>query len=199
MRAQATGAGEVRLARQEQVHAARAAAPVGDRPDDQRLAALHVAGREDRRHARHPVRVSRDGAAIGHRTPNCSSSPVRSGPVNPIASSTRSACSSNGAEPGDRLEDRAARHDPAFDVDRAQRRDVARRVADEALGRDGKQPLASLLVRGGDAEDLRPLRPRVARARGCRAGAAAARADGPTRRPGGAPCRDSRRRCRRRR
>ncbi len=51
------------------IDAARAAPAVGDRPDDERLAALHVAGREDARDVRHPVRIAGDGAALGQRNP----------------------------------------------------------------------------------------------------------------------------------
>src|SRR4051794_25340344 len=35
-------------------------APFGDRPDDQRLAAAHVARREDSRDARHVIRIRMD-------------------------------------------------------------------------------------------------------------------------------------------
>ena len=58
-----------RAAHEIRVDAARAAPAVGDRPDDQRLAALHVAGCEDAGDVRHPVRVAGDGAALGQRDP----------------------------------------------------------------------------------------------------------------------------------
>jgi hypothetical protein len=49
-----------------EVNATGGAAPLGDGPHDQRLAALHVAGGEDARNAGHLVLVPPDIAALGH-------------------------------------------------------------------------------------------------------------------------------------
>ena len=59
-------------------------------------------------------------------------------------------------------------HEPAvlahqLDPRDLQRLDPAALVADEAAGGDRVDPLAALLVGRGDAEDVRPLRPRVVR------------------------------------
>src|SRR6185436_17644367 len=53
-------------AHQKGVDATGAAAAFRDRPDDERLAALHITGGEYPGDARHPVLVTPDVAAVGH-------------------------------------------------------------------------------------------------------------------------------------
>src|SRR6266545_4635697 len=57
--------GEVALPHQVEIHPARRAPALGDGPHDEGLAALHVAGREDPGHVRHPVSVPPHIAAVG--------------------------------------------------------------------------------------------------------------------------------------
>ena len=189
---------QVRLAHQEQIDAAGGAAAFGNRPDDQRLAALHVAGGEHAGHAGHPVGVAPDVAALGQLDAELSSSPLRSGPRKPIASSTRSASSSNSL-PGTFSNDilpslrTSSTFEPCSFLTRPCSSPLKRCVDDRV------HAIAALFVRGRYAEDVRPERPRVV----CRAGVRRLRQqlelvhgqcalrD--------APCRGSRRRCRRRR
>src|SRR6185437_1698917 len=72
------------------VHRGCGFAPFVDGPDDQRLAAAHVAGGEDSVDGSHEVRCH-DVAAVVEASPNCSIMPLRTGPKKPIASRTRSA------------------------------------------------------------------------------------------------------------
>ena len=87
--------GQIRLPHQKRVDAAGGAAAFGDRPDDQRLAALHVAGGEHAGHARHPVLVAPHVAALGHLHAELIEHARCVRAENPIASRTRSAFSSN--------------------------------------------------------------------------------------------------------
>ena len=59
------GGGEIAAAHEEQIDAAGGGAAFGDGPDDQRLAALHVASGENAGDAGHPVRIAPDVAALG--------------------------------------------------------------------------------------------------------------------------------------
>ena len=178
----------------------RAHAPAfGNRPHDERLAALHVAGGEHAGHARHPVLVAPDVAAVGHLDAElrraCRCAPGRGIP-SPAARgrpSARSRCPATGSNVEAAV---LVRH---FHLMRVQRRDTAGRVAGELLRRDGIDAFAAFFVRGRHAEDVRPERPRIARRRARRAAAAAARAGARSPRPDDARCRGSRRRCRRRR
>src|SRR3989454_9054990 len=56
---------EVRLAHQVAIDPARGGAALGNGPDDQRLAPLHIAAGENAGDARHPVGVTPDIAALG--------------------------------------------------------------------------------------------------------------------------------------
>ncbi len=139
------------------VDGSRGSTPLGDRPDDQRLPAAGIAGNEDaadidcgtaRRDARSPRSVT--------ETPSCSTRPFASGPTKPIARKTKSAgISPAGALPG--TESALVR----LDVDQLQRPHPTVAVVDEALGRDGEDPLATLLVRARDAVGHRVRRPRL--------------------------------------
>ena len=71
-------------------------------------------------------------------------------------------------------------------------------LAQEPPGVDRVFANSPLLMRRGDAEDVRPLRPGIVGA-ARPAGAGRSRTDGRSCSPGGAPCPGSRRRCRRRR
>ena len=73
------GSRQRRAAHQVRIDSARAAPAVGDRPDDERLAALHVAGRENARHVRHPVPIAGDRAARGELDPQSVDDAVRFG------------------------------------------------------------------------------------------------------------------------
>jgi hypothetical protein len=189
--------GQLRLPHQVLVDRAGGAPALGNRPDDERLAALHVAGGEDTADVRHPARVAADVAAIGQRHAKIREQPALLGPVNPIASSTRSARISNSL-PGHRRTCMrpSARVTSTFTACSARTRPF---VPDEPLRGDGVEPLASLLVRRRDAEDVRPLGPGIVRRRGFRAVSASARAGAPTAPPADARSRGSRRPCRRRR
>src|SRR5476649_354367 len=61
------GSRQVGVAHQETIDAARTAQALGNRPHNQRLAALHVARGEDAGHAGHPVGVAAHGASLGER------------------------------------------------------------------------------------------------------------------------------------
>ena len=122
--------------------------PVGDRPDDQRLAALHVAGREDAGDVRHPVRVAGDGAgARSARSPSSLIRPFRSGAD----------------------ESHRQQHEVGVELDRClgvelrgvEARDAAVGGAREAVGCYRVVPLAAFLVRRRGAEDVRPGRPGI--------------------------------------
>ena len=108
---------------------------LGDRPHDQRRAAVHVAGHEHARRTGLPVRRARRPRPAGcAATPSWVSSGCSSVPSKPIASSTRSAGSSRSV-PGHH------RHDaPAVGLDHGHlgdphRPDLARAVVDELLRR----------------------------------------------------------------
>ena len=120
------------------------------------------------------------------------------GPTKPIASSTRSAGISNSLPATGSNSMRPSRL-RRLDLHGVQRLHAAVGVAGEPLRGHRVEPLAAFFVRRRDAEDVRPLRPRVAVRPRPAAAAASARAGAPSARPAGAPCRGSRRRCRRRR
>ena len=128
-RGQGGRAGEVRVDR------GRGGPALGDRPDDQRLAAAGVAGDEDavdawtcttRRARRCRARRARRRAARRR--------PARSGPVKPIASSTSSAGISRSVPAT------SAELPSRSTLDQPQRPHVAVVVAEELLGRDRSRP-----------------------------------------------------------
>src|SRR2546425_4392957 len=61
--------GEPRLAHQMLIDRASGTATFGDRPDDQGLSALHVAGGEDAGHVGHPPIVAPDVPPLGETQP----------------------------------------------------------------------------------------------------------------------------------
>ena len=149
--------------------------------------------------ARHPVRrrARRCRGRSGER-PIPTSSPPRSGPVKPMASSTRSVSISNAVSgagtkrirpPSTRISPLTARNP----------RDAPVGVGEKPLGRDRVHAFAAFFVRRRASG-----RSSATAATGCRppaypAVAASARTGPPIARPGGGPCPGSRRRCRRRR
>ena len=135
---------------------------LGDRPDDQRLAALHVARGEHPRHARHPRRAPPDVAALGEAHAELLEHPVALGPQE--AHGQQGQVAGQGElRAGDLAEDRTAILARNLDPDRLEAADAAPRVAEEALRRDRVDALPALLVRRGDAVDVRVLGPRVVR------------------------------------
>ena len=187
------------LAHQELVDGGRARAALGDRPHDEALTAAHVAAHEHVR--RGSCGTSSSRATLPRSlisTPSCSSRPGRCGPTKPIASSTSSHVE---LEVGalDPLERHPPVDDLLLDLVRTQPAQVAVVVAEEALGVDRVDALAALFVRGRDPVDHRVGRPRHRLDARRRAAGAGSRTGAPRSRPGGSPCRDSRRRCRRRR
>src|SRR6266852_1586996 len=156
----AEGSGQVGLAHQVEIDAAGGAPAFRDGPDDERLSPLQVTGREDPGHARHPVRITPDIAAVRELD-----SEVGEQPLAPRAQEA------HGQENQLRLHRiLGARNileaDPAaladhLDPDGVQRGD-APLLAGEVGGIDGILPRAALLVGRGDAEDIRPERPRIA-------------------------------------
>src|SRR3972149_3415566 len=63
------GGGEVGLPHEIEIDAAGGAPALGDGPDDQRLAALHVTGGEDSADARHPVLIPPDVSPLCQPAP----------------------------------------------------------------------------------------------------------------------------------
>ena len=183
----ATGAGSDELPIRYGVDAARAAPAVGDRPDDERLAALHVAGCETPGTFVIHARIARDRATRGRaRRPRSVDEPV--------ALRARRTPSRAARGPPRTRSSPCCR--PAVAWSRATRPFVG---AGEPLGRDRVVALAAFFVRRRDAEDVRPRRPRDSAARACRAGVEQLRAAARCARPDDARCRGSRRRYRRRR
>ena len=143
---------------------------LGDRPDDQRRAAVHVAGDEDarRRRSASPVRTSTVAPGCG-ASPAASSSGPSSVPSKPIASSTRSAGSSRSV-PGTGVDDPAGRRAGHGHLGDPYRPHLPGAVVHELLHRHGEDALAALLVGRVVAQDPRPGRPRVAVVVACRDG-----------------------------
>ena len=84
-----------RLAHQAVIDGLRGVASLADRPDDQRLPASRIAGGENPGLIHRLVVLGLDVAAGSSSTPSCSTRPDLTGPVKPMASSTRSASSVN--------------------------------------------------------------------------------------------------------
>src|SRR5438309_5504379 len=149
-------------AHQVRVDSPGRAATLGDGPDDQRLTPLHVAAGEDAGHARHPVGVAPDGAALGE-------------PDSELLEQARAlgAEEAHGQQHQVGVQRELAARDgrevepPALadqlHADPVQPADVPVGVAGEALGRHGVDALAALLVGRGDPEDIGPLGPGIVR------------------------------------
>ena len=115
VRLAARGTLTVLLHAEKAINRRRGPSAIVDRPDDERLAALHVAGGKHAGHAGHPLLVAPDGAAIGQTHVEIVSRGLFSGPTKPIASSTRSAVISN-ALPGTGSKDARPSVDDANDL-----------------------------------------------------------------------------------
>src|SRR6266508_389855 len=152
--------GKVGAAHQVGVHAAGRAPRLADGPDDEGLAALHVAGREDARQARHPVPVPPDIAALGELDAELLEHPGALG-ADESHGEERQLAGEDELGAGDLLERDAAVVLHHLDLRDLQRPEVPPLVAEKALGRDRVDAIAALLVRGGDALDIGPLGPRV--------------------------------------
>ena len=146
------GRGQRGAAHEVRVDGRGGRAALGDRPDDERLAAAGVTGDEHARDGRSGSRRRARRCRGRRRSARAARSrPPRSGPVKPIAISTRSAGISRS---------RAARRGtepPSTDSVSATR---SARTSPASSPRNstvetGEQPLAALLVRGGDPEDHR--------------------------------------------
>src|SRR6266542_6798468 len=154
------GGGEVGAAHHVGVHAARRAPPLGDGPDDEGLAALHVARREDPRHARHPVGVPPDIAALGELDAELGEHPGALGSEE-AHGEERQVAGKDELGAGDLLERDAAIVLHHLDLRDLQANEASPLVAEQAPGRDGVDALAALLVSGGDAVNIGPLGPWV--------------------------------------
>ena len=73
---------------QVSINRSGSAPTLGDRPDDQALAATHVTGDEHAVDIGGPAVVAGDIASVGQIDPNCSTRAFCSGPVKPIARNT---------------------------------------------------------------------------------------------------------------
>src|SRR3954447_17270645 len=144
---------------QEAVAAAGGRAALRDRPHDERLAAARVTGDEDTRHVGLEVGVAGDVAALVELQTELVHETV-------LAVRAREAHGQGHQLGGDlalraRLRGQLAVDE--LDLAEVQPLDVAVLVALEVGRRDGVDPLAALLVRGGDLVEHREGRPRLVR------------------------------------
>ena len=160
------GLGRSGVADQVVVDRVGGVAALGDRPDDQALAAGHVAGGEDLLDARPLVRVGLDVAHRVELDAELLEHPLALG-ADEAHRQQDEVGGVHGLGPGDLDELGAAVLDLHLDPDGLQALDAAV-LAEEAPGVDRVFALAPFLVGGGDAEDVRPLRPGVVRDAGVR-------------------------------
>src|SRR5262249_41542954 len=148
------------FAHQVEIDAARGGATFGDRPHDQRLAALHIAAREHAAHAGHPVSVAPDVAALGELDAEIGQHARTLGAEEAHGEQHELHLEGElGAR--DRLELEPAPLANHLDLARLERPHAAPIAAEETLGRAGIDALAALLVSARHAEDVGPLGPRI--------------------------------------
>src|SRR5262245_52988477 len=152
--------GKVGLAHEVEVHPASARAALGDGPYDQGLPALHVAAGEDAGRARHPGPIAPDVAPVGELEAQL----IDRAPALRTEEAHREQHEIDGERElaaGDGAKVQASTLADHVDLHGLERLDATALVADQALGGDRVHTLAALLVRRGDAEDVRPLGPGV--------------------------------------
>jgi len=122
------------------VDGARSLAAVGDSPDYQGLPPAHVAGGKHPGCRTHVILIGLHIALSSSRNPSFSTTPLRAGPVNPMARSTRSASRAN-----DRPATlKAGRRADMVDQEAG---DAALGIAFECGNGNGPMPHPSLLMR----------------------------------------------------